>query len=250
MLFFKRRPRATLPENWAEIVERNVAHWAVLDDAERERLGDLMAGFVETKRWEAAAGFDLTDEVRTVIAAQAALLVLGRDLDDYRDVQSIVVHPTTMVFHDARPGPAGTMSKGPVHLVGLAADRRGPVLIAWDAAKANARHPERGHDVVLHELAHKLDMLDSVVDGAPPLPDPAARARWRDVCAREYWLLQAGQSSVLRDYAAVDPGEFFAVATEVFFDIPLKLQAEKPELYAVLADFYRQDPAARARRPG
>ena len=251
MRLFRRRPRAALRSDWVEIVEANVAHWAVLDAAERDRLGELMAAIVEGKRWEASAGFALTDEIRTVIAAQAALLILGRDLDDYRDVQSIVVHPTTMLFPEARPGPAGTMMKGPFPLVGLAQHQRGPVLIAWDAARANARHPERGHDVVLHEFAHKLDMLDDVVDGTPPLGDPALRARWHEVCTREYLLLQAGLGgSVLRDYGAVDPGEFFAVATEVFFDLPLALEAEKPALYGVLRDFYRQDPAARVRRLG
>src|SRR5438094_311898 len=85
------RSATTLPDHWVEIVERNVAHWAVLDDAERERLGDLMAAIVEGKRWEAANGFALTDEIRTVIAAHAALLILGLDYDWYRAVQAIVV---------------------------------------------------------------------------------------------------------------------------------------------------------------
>ncbi|HEV7865999.1 MAG TPA: zinc-dependent peptidase, partial [Acidimicrobiia bacterium] len=167
MRFLRRRPAATLPDDWVDIVGRNVAHWALLDDEERERLGDLMEAIVEGKRWEAANGFALTDEIRTVIAAQAALLVLGLGFDWYRAVQAIVVHPSTVMSHEPRPGPAGTMEDGPFPLLGLADSNFGPVLIAWDEARANARHPEWGHDVVLHEFAHKLDMLDDVINGTP-----------------------------------------------------------------------------------
>lgn len=248
MRFFRRRPQAGLPDNWIEIVESNVAYWALLDDAERERLGDFMEAILEEKRWEAAQGFALTDEVRTVVAAQAALLILGLDFDWYRAVQAIVIHPSEVVSYEPQAGPAGTMEDGPFTLLGLADHRTGPVLIAWNAAKANARHPAWGHDVVLHEFAHKLDMLDEVVDGTPPLHRPEDGPRWHEVCTREFERLQEGDGWPLRDYGAVDPGEFFAVATEAFFNLPLQLEEAKPELYAVLRDFYRQDTAGRVRR--
>ena len=180
-----------------------------------------MAAIAE-RRWEAANGFELTDEIRAVVAAQAALLVLGLDIDCYRDVTAIVVHPTTVTFHGERPGPAaGLVTDAPLAVIGQTHDRRGPVLIAWDAARSGARHPERGFNVVLHEFAHKLDMLDGMVDGTPPLPDRAARQRWIDVCTDEFRRLRAGEdASPLRGYGAINPGEFFAVATEVFFDAP------------------------------
>ncbi len=248
MRSWRRRPRPVLPDDWRDIVARRVAHWALLDDAERGRLGELMTDLVATKRWEAARGFVLTDEVRTVIAAQAALLVLGLDAGCYHDIGSIIVHPTTMRFGRTHAGPAGTVGPGPRPVVGQA-NHRGPVVIAWDAARVGARHPERGHDVVLHEFAHKLDMLDDVVDGTPPLPDAEARRRWFEVCTAEMARLRAGEGSpLLRTYAATNPAEFFAVATEAFFDRPVELEADVPDLYDVLRDFYRQDPAARARR--
>jgi MtfA peptidase len=245
---FRRRPPAGLPENWVEIVERNVASWALLDDDERERLGELMELIIEEKRWEAAQGFALTDEIRTVVSAGAALLILELDFDWYRAVQAIVIHPSDVVTYEPMPGPAGTMEEGPFSLLGLADHRYGPVLIAWDSARANARHPAWGRDVVLHEFAHKLDMLDDVVDGTPPLHRPEDGPRWHEVCTREFELLQAGAGWPLRDYGAIDPGEFFAVATEAFFDLPLQLEEAKPELYEVLRNFYRQDPAERVRR--
>ena len=245
-----RRDRTPLPPHWRELTAATLAHWAVLDDAERERLGDLMADLA-ARRWEAANGFALTDEIRVVVAAQAALLILGLDIDCYRDVTAIIVHPTTVTLRGERPGPArGVATDAPLTIAGQTHDRRGPVLIAWDAARAGARHPERGYNVVLHEFAHKLDMLDGMVDGTPPLPDTGARRRWVAVCTAEYRRLRTGEGGhLLRGYAAVNPGEFFAVATEVFFDRPLELAADKPDLYAVLRDFYRQDPAVRAARP-
>jgi Mlc titration factor MtfA (ptsG expression regulator) len=244
-----RRDRTRLPDTWRELAAASVAHWAVLDDDERERMGDLMEQILE-RRWEAANGFALTDEIRVVIAAQAALLILDLDIDCYRDVTAIIVHPTTVTLRGERPGPGpGLATDAPLSITGQTRERRGPVLIAWDAARAGARHPERGYNVVLHEFAHKLDMLDGLVDGTPPLPDQAARQRWIDVCTAAYRQLRAGQGGdLLRSYAGVNPGEFFAVATEVFFDRPGEMQADKPALYDVLRAFYRQDPAARARR--
>ncbi len=247
------RARSTaLPDGWERVAAAAVAHWPLLDDDERERMGHLMAYLLTRKRWEAAQGFELTDEIRLVIAAQASLLILGLHIDDYRDVVSIIVHPTTVTVRGPRAGPAhGVMTDGPMPILGQASDRRGPLIIAWDAARADARHPERGHNVVIHEFAHKLDMLDNMVDGTPPLPDRAARRRWVEVCTAEYRKLRAGRGGhLLRPYAGVNPGEFFAVATEVFFALPAEMQAEKPALYEVLRDFYRQDPAARLARHG
>ncbi|HEX2575454.1 MAG TPA: M90 family metallopeptidase [Aquihabitans sp.] len=249
MRFPRRRSRAELAPDWRQLVERHVAHWRLLDDDERDRLAGLLEAIVTTKRWEPAQGFELTDRVRTVIAAQAALLVLELDLDHYRDVGSIIVHPSTMRFDTTSEGPVpGTEVCGSVDLLGEAA-YGGPVVIAWDSASAAARHPARGHDVVLHEFAHKLDMLDGTVDGTPPL-EGAALARWVEVCTREYVRLRDGDEDddVLDDYGATDAGEFFAVATESFFTVPIDLEVTHPGLYDVLRGFYRQDPAERVRR--
>jgi hypothetical protein len=245
----RRRAPAGLPEAWPEVTARAVAHWHLLDAEERHRLGERMEQLLSGKRWEAARGFTLTDEMRVVIAAQAALLILGLEVDAYRDVQSIIVHPTTVTFHGPRPGPArGLMTDAPLTVIGQAHGRRGPVIIAWDAARRGARHPER-QNVVYHEFAHKLDMLDDLIDGTPPLPDRAARRRWIEVCTAEYELVRAGRGGhLLWSYAGVNPGEFFAVATEVFFGRPAELRAEKPALYEVLADYYGQDPAERLAR--
>lgn len=189
----------------------------------------------------------MTDEVIVTIAVQAGVLALGLDETYFGKVGPIIVHPTAFTI----PGPrassiVGMVADGSPPLHGEAHHDRGPVLLAWDQVRYGARHRGRGRNVVLHEFAHKMDMLDGTVDGTPPLPDRAALERWIEVCAAELALLRNGEAGTLLDeYAATDPGEFFAVATEVFFDRPLEFRGEKPELYDTLVGFYQQDPAAR-----
>src|SRR5690606_38545744 len=108
------------------------------------------------------------------------------------------------------------------------------------------------HNVVYHEFAHKLDMLDGAIDGVPPMASKQQYRRWNEICGREYERLRVlseqGIQTLLDPYGATSVGEFFAVATEAFFDQGQLMEQMHPELYAVLAEFYRQDPAARARR--
>ena len=175
------------------------------------------------------------------------MLILALDPSYFGKVGPIIVHPSAFAI----PGPRassirGMIADGSPPLDGEAHHDRGPVLLAWDQVRLGARHRGRGRNVVLHEFAHKMDMLDGVVDGTPPLPDQAALDRWVAVCAAELELMRSGEAGpLLDDYAATDPGEFFAVATEVFFDRPIEMRATKPALYDVLVGFYQQDPAAR-----
>jgi Mlc titration factor MtfA (ptsG expression regulator) len=239
--------RRHLPDDWVQIARQRVAYWNLLTAPERERLGELAEHLVSTKRWEAARDFVLTDEIVVTIAAQAAVLVLGLDTTYFGKVTTIIVHPSSFAI----PGPRasailGMIADGSPPLHGEAHHDRGPVLLSWDQARFSARHRGRGHNVVLHEFAHKMDMLDGVVDGTPILPDRVTLDRWVEVCAAELDSMRRGDTdSFLDEYAATDPGEFFAVATEAFFDRPIDLRAAKPELYDVLVGFYRQDTAAR-----
>lgn len=230
-----------------------VAHWCYLDDAERARLEDLIKVFLVDKDFEGAGGLTVAEDVKVTIAAQACLLLLGLDRDYYRDVHSIIVYPSAVL----RRGPHGSallpgaVSEGAVPLAGEAR-LHGPVLIIWDQALAQARHPERGHNVVYHEFAHKIDMADGSADGAPPQPDRSSYRRAVQVLSREFEALrrqtEEGKPTLLDAYGTVNPAEFFAVATEYFFDRPVPLQRQHPELYEVLADFYHQDPATRVQR--
>jgi Mlc titration factor MtfA (ptsG expression regulator) len=242
--------RKGLPDDWLEIVEEHVAVWRTLDDGERELLEELSDWLLRHKHWEAANGFALDDRITVTIAVQAALLVLGLSVDEYREVSAIIVYPTAMQSRGVYAGPtSGTVVDGVVPVLGEAHDHRGPVLLAWDEAQAAARHPGRGHNVVFHEFAHKLDMRDDMVDGTPRLEHREDLPRWVEVCTEAYDALQSGvDRPPLQPYGATNPAEFFAVATEAFFDVPVMLERHEPELYSVMRGYFRQDPAGRARR--
>lgn len=235
------------PEAWREALVRHVPGWRTLTEDARARLTELTDDLMNRFRWEAAKGFAVEDTMRVVIAANAALLVLELGADCYSQVTSVILHPSTITFKGDRPGPIpGSVIEGSEPLDGEA-HHRGPVLLSWDAVRTDTRHPARGLNVVLHEFAHRLDMLDGLTNGTPPLGDLAREQRWVEVCTREYDALRRGEpDSILRQYGAENVAEFFAVATEVFFCWPRELREAKPDLYEVLQDFYAQDPAARA----
>lgn len=228
---------------WESTLRNEFAQWSLFGVDELERLRSLVARFVHETDWEAARGMELTDEVRVVIAAQACVLLLGLEIDEYFDVSSIIVHRSTVKLRGAHRSAAGTMSDATQHLAGQATPR-GPVVLSWSAVRRGARFPQHGDNVVFHEFAHRLDMLDGITDGTPPLGSEEANRRWAEVCTPAYERVVAGQS-VLRPYAATNPAEFFAVATEVFFTRPDILTEHEPLLYSALRAFYRQDTAGR-----
>jgi len=239
-----------LPAGWTAIVEAHVTLWSVLDAHEREILEATSDWLLRHKHWEASHGFVLSDEITVIVAAQAAILALGLSVREYREVSAIIVYPTAMQSRGVYAGPVrGTVVDGVLPVLGEAHDGRGPVLLAWDQAREAAQHPGSGHNVVFHEFAHKIDMLDSVTNGTPPLERRRDLARWGAVCTEAYDALRAGiERPPLQPYGATNPAEFFAVATEAFFDVPVMLEQHEPDLYDVMRDFYKQDPAVRMRR--
>ncbi len=247
----RKRP---FPSEWEAILRANVVHYGMLEGAERTELCAMMQVFLEEKHWEGCGGLDLTDEIRVTIAAQACLLQLGLPHDYYRNVESILVYPSTVVPPERKIGFFESVSgplEAPVPILGQAF-AQGPVILVWDAVLHGARHPAQGHNVVYHEFAHKLDMLDGAADGTPPLADREQLAEWMSVCSREFLRLRSlaerGHKTFLNAYAATNEAEFFAVATEEFFDRPLALQEHAPDLYRILRQYYRQDPLERVNR--
>jgi MtfA peptidase len=235
------------PAAWDEYIARNVAIAHRLSVAERMKLRELVQVFVAEKHFEGCGGLDLTEEMKVTIAAQACVLLLGRDASLYDDVGSILIYPSVVrspprklgVFEQPRaPIGSGTLLQGEA-IMG------GPVILAWDVALAGAREEVPGN-VVFHELAHKIDMANGSVDGAPPLASRAEIRRWAAVCSAAFARLrrdvEAGWPTSIDAYGATNEAEFFAVATESYFTRPAELRALEPELYAVLAAFYRIAP--------
>ena len=239
--------RPPTPAQWEAVTTESLHQWPLLDEAERQKLAER--GFdLLGKRWEAARGFRVDDTMRIAIAANAALLTIGRDDDLYRNVTAIVVHRANMVMREERPGPSrGVVTRAPLVVSGHTSSR-GPVFISWSEVERGGRTQQRSTNVILHEFAHKIDALSGMLDGTPPLHPPALQ-RWVEVCTAAFDALRRRDvAPFLRSYAATSPSEFFAVATETFFEQPLGLRDARPELYDVLRDFYRQDTAARELR--
>jgi Mlc titration factor MtfA (ptsG expression regulator) len=231
------------PPAWEDILRRNVAHYCMLDDIERSNLRALVHVFVAEKDWEGCGGLELTDEIRVTISAQACLLLLCLPHNYYQNVETIIVYPSTVVPPQRKLGFFET-ALAPIeesHPIIGQAFQQGPVIIIWDAALHGGRHPE---------LGHKLDMLDGAADGTPPLRDRTEYRDWVQTCSREYLRLkhdaEHGRKSFLNSYGATNEAEFFAVATEQFFDQPSLMIKNAPDLYRVLKEYYRQDPALRA----
>ncbi len=232
------------PSTWVEMIDDNVAIASKLDPDQRKHLHDLAHVFAAEKHWEGCGGLELTDEMRAVISALAGILILARDHSLYEDVGSILVYPTTMAQPGRGPGVferAGRVVHEGTPLLGEAYVG-GPVLLAWDDVILQSRsHGNR--NVVLHELAHKIDMADGSVDGTPPLDSASERHRWAEICTQHFNELrdqsERDEHTFLRAYGATSVGEFFAVATEAYFLRGPKLREHHAPLYQLLADFYR-----------
>ncbi len=241
------------PAAWLEYLHKNVAHYAYLSEAEQAQLRDDLRIIIAEKNWEGCGGLQITDEVKVTIAAHACLLVLAMEHNYYDRVQSILVYPRAYRAPDDSDALEGDHGGGEGRLG--EAWYRGPVVLSWEDARHEGQHPSEGRNVVFHEFAHQLDMLDGVIDGTPPLRDREQYQRWQEVMTAEYEQLveasEHGRATLLDQYGATDEGEFFAVATECFFDRPEKMRRRHPQLYSLLREYYRQDPAARwVRRHG
>ncbi len=235
---------APFPDRWRRILWANVALYHRLPPDAQRKLEDGTRILVAEKNWEGVQGLILTDEIKVTIAGMASLLTLGFQGDYYPNVETIVVYPQGFLVTEQRMETRGVFAETVRPLSGQAA-LLGPVIVSW--ADVQAGVAGSGGNVVLHEFAHKLDMRDGAADGAPYLDSKAQIETWSRVMSAEYQQLvaetQAGERGVLHPYGATNAAEFFAVATETFFENASALLELHPELYAVLRDFYHQDPA-------
>jgi Mlc titration factor MtfA (ptsG expression regulator) len=229
------------PGDWETFLMRNVGHYRLLDEDERSRLRNDTRILVAEKNWEGCGGLQITEEMKVTIAAQACLMLLGREHDYFGRVLSILVYPSRFRvkdrWEDEKERGSATWGQ---------AVYRGPVILAWDLVLADGKDPSGGTNLVIHEFAHQLDFLDGYVNGTPDLPNGEQGERWFTVMTTEYDQhqrnLRQGRDTFLGDYAGRNEGEFFAVASELFFTLPERLRHYHPALYAVLAEYYGVEP--------
>jgi Mlc titration factor MtfA (ptsG expression regulator) len=227
-----------MPEGWAAMVDREVPLVVALAPDRQQGILDDMRILIDEKYWEAGGrGFTLEDTMKVVVAANLAYMLRGHGLDQVSAARTIILYAGAYTQSQDRRGSDGVVHSGTDNLG--EAWFNGPVVLSWASALEASRRPGRGQNVIFHEFAHVVDGIDGVRDGTPPLPDAATRARWHEVMTATFEVVQrnhaAGRGDVIRPYALVNPAEFFAVTTELFFDAPAPLQAHHPEVFDLFA---------------
>ena len=234
------------PPVWDTFLRRKMEIYTKLPDHLRKELQFQSRVLMEGKSWEAAGGLDtVTDEMRILIMAQAALLTIGRKPRiPFPKLYSIIIYPS--VYRDSGKRRFGPHEDKNERLG--ESWTTGSVVLAWDSVLRGAANEDDGCNVVLHEFAHQLDQADGVGDGAPILDDLSEYADWSEVFRQHYIELvekaETGRKALLDTYGATNPAEFFAVATEAFFERSQRMWRELPDLYRELKDYYQLDPEA------
>lgn len=247
--WFKRRRRRRIlsqpfPPEWTRYLDENVHHYAYLPADRQVLLRERVQVFVAEKYWVECGGLIIDDEVRVTIAGQACLMVLGFADYCFDGVRSILVYPGLYAASDQQR--SGELLVAEQEPRTGEAWHRGPIVLSWEHVLAGGRDTQQGRNLVLHEFAHHLDDLEGGMDGTPPLATRQECRRWCEITEQEFHRLriaaQDGRATLLEQYGATSRAEFFAVATECFFERPRELAHNHPALYAVLCEFYRQDP--------
>lgn len=224
--------------DWMQAAERIV----ILDRLNKEemsRLFELATLFLHDKTITGAQGFEITNAVRQSIALQACLPILNLSLEWYAGWSSIIIYPGSYTSESTTVDEFGIVHEGHQHRSGEAW-LRGPVILSWKDAKHSGERD--GHNVVIHEFVHKLDMLNGSANGFPPLQPDMDPNRWTEIMTRDFEDFQTHRKSGLDRYGTTNPAEFFAVLSEVFFETPQKLVDAYPDIYEIMVKFFRQTP--------
>lgn len=248
MTMARRRARRRLaftspfPDEWAQVLHQNIPPYAKLSAKLRQELHQDINLFLVEKSFEGCEDLTITDEIKVTIAAQACLLLLNRTDRCYPKLRSVVVYPSAYVA-----GGKSLFNRDEKKSVRLGESwGTGTVVLSWNHVKKGAFNFRDGHNVTMHEFAHQLDQEDGAADGVPILERRSAYSSWATVFSREFEQLQRKgrkkKRNVLDAYGATNPAEFFAVATETFFEKPVQLQKKHPELYQELLNYYKTDP--------
>lgn len=238
-----RKPRPISKHLWAGVVA-SLPFIDTLTPDDKARLKTLCEAFLAEKEFDAAGGLALTDEICVAIAAQGCLPILNLGLSAYRDWVGIVVYPDEFVVPRRIEDESGIVHEYDDVLSGEAWEG-GPLIVSWHDVQLAGD----GYNVVIHEFAHKLDMLNGEADGMPALHSGIAEAEWQakfadaydDFCRR----VDGDEETLIDPYASTDPAEFFAVFSECFFEMPEVVAGEYPAVYGLLCRYFRQDPLSR-----
>lgn len=236
--------RRPFPPAWLAVLQEALPVYSALAPEQQARLQDMVKFFIDRKKFYGCNGLSITDEIRVIIAAEACLLLLNRGGPLYPGLKSILVYPTGFRVDREEYRHNGTVASAQHSLLGESWSN-GRVVLSWDDVTRGVADFSDGHNVVLHEFAHQLDAESGVTNGAPPLRSNSYPV-WAAVFTENFKDLELrssrGMPTVMDKYGASNPAEFFAVATETFFEKPRQLYKRRPELYEELKCYYKLDP--------
>lgn len=227
------------------MLARVIPIYARLDAPLQEQLQRLVQQFLYEKKFVGCDGLVVDDEMRVTIAGQACLLLLNRHTRVFPALHTILVYPGAFLVPRNEVDAAGVVTSTRQDLLGESWGD-GRVVLAWDHVQRGAADWHDGQNVVLHEFAHQLDSESGSTNGAPYLGSQASYRSWSQVLSRDFAALRADamlhHHSVLDHYGATSPAEFFAVATETFYEKPWQMAERHPALFEEFAKYYRVDP--------
>jgi Mlc titration factor MtfA (ptsG expression regulator) len=244
----KRLRSLPAPPHWERILEKSFPLYPFIPLTDRQELFAQMQVFLGEKQFEGVNGLVVQEEMAILVAANACLLLLHRESDYYPGLSTVVLYPGEYVGRRVETDDTGIVWETDEVRSGETWNG-GSLVLSWDDVRLSGRSGYEDYNVVIHEFAHQWDLLDGITEPEPLFGRRSARRLWGDYLAEDYGRLcvevaGGNEDTLLDPYAVESPGEFFAVVSEAFFQIPRVLQGEHPTVYAGLASYYRQDPAA------
>jgi len=252
----RRRRRSRLcakpfPPSWDELLLRRWEIYSRLPDPDRRELQGHTSVILAEKHFEGCSGQEVTEDMKVLIAAQASLLLLHRDTDYFGRLVAILIYPGSFKSPRRHHDAAGVVTEHHEVLAGESWER-GTVVLAWEEVRRGLWCHGDAYNVVLHEFAHQIDFSRVPAEACRELPRRQVQAEWASVMGRAFETLgrdaDRGHQTFLDPYGAKDPMEFFAVATESFFQCPVEMRRAMPDIFEQLCRFYNQNPADWVRR--
>jgi Mlc titration factor MtfA (ptsG expression regulator) len=241
----EKAPHITFQPEWCQYLENNLPLYSRLPESLKLKLHDKIAAFVSATYFEGCGGLELDDEMILTVAAQACMLILNHDGAPYPRLNTVLLYPSSFSSKVKDYNASGITTERRVHRLGESWSN-GTVILAWDSVSHGAANIYDGHNVTFHEFAHQLDSENGPTDGVPQLSTPEAYQTWGTILSEGYAALcqkaNRRKKTVLDAYGTTNIAEYFAVATEAFFEKPRQLKKKQPTLYAELKDFYQLDP--------
>lgn len=232
-------------KQWRKIIQQRMPYFRQMPSDLQLQLKQHIQVFLAEKTFEGCNGVKITDEIRITIAAQACLLLLNRKTNFYPKLQTILVYPRAFIKEQQNMNSDGLQQTQRVALAGESWEY-GKVVLSWQDTLEGAKITDDGRNVVIHEFAHQLDQENGKANGAPILDKGQSYKCWSDVFSVQFEQLKKqaniGMPSLFDYYGATNPAEFFAVASEVFFEKSQQFHLQSPKLYQQLKQYYQVDP--------